>query len=174
MGVELTHGTERIVHPGTGELLEQLHAQPPETLADALAAVRARQAELKNMTAALETELRRRMALRGRKLTVFGDWEVEIKPPSNESVWDADELEATLQTLVDDGVARAGELTGIINRDPTVSRTAANELLRRLSGSARTAVDRCRTFRPKGSGSVRVARSVALPASDHAEIEQEV
>ncbi len=152
----------RVVHPDTGELLERLDTQPPETLADTLAAVRARQAELKSMNAALEQELRRRMELRGRSLTVFGDYEVCVEG-SNESVWDAEELETTLRALVDDGVLVAGELTGIIRREPQVSRAEANKLLGRLSGQAKAAVERCRTWQRKGHGRVRVTRSVQLP-----------
>ena len=68
-----------VVNPATGELLEHLDQQPPETLADALAAIRSRQDDAARMAAALEGELRRRLAMRGRKMAVYGTWEIEAQ-----------------------------------------------------------------------------------------------
>jgi hypothetical protein len=149
-----------VVHPLTGELLERLDQQPPETLADAYAHIHQRRTQLKNMEQALETELRRRLDLRGRTTVTFGEWEVAAKP-RNEAAWDADELERTLRDLVDDGVVQAGELTGIIRREPQISRTDVNRLITRLSAVNRAAVERCRVWQRK-RGPVTVTQSAAL------------
>jgi hypothetical protein len=146
-----------VVDPATGELLEALHTQPPERLADVAFELRARQGELRKMQQAVEAELRRRMVIRDRRLVVFGDYEVKL---TRESVWDAEELEGVLGELVDRGAVHASELTRVIRRETTVSRTEANRLLTRLSGSARDAIERCMSWRT--SGRLQIARSVAL------------
>lgn len=154
-----------VVHPSTGEVLDALDAQPPSALADALLALRERHSELRKMERALEDELRRRMATRGRALLVFGDFEVAVRA-GRKSEWDADDLEATLRELLDQGTVQAGELTEVIRHPTVVSLSQAQRLVDRLSGDARAAVERCRRWVPSGSPKVEVARSVSLPAPE--------
>ena len=154
-----------VVHPLTGEVLEHLDQQPPETLAETLAAIHDRQAQYKTASTLLEEELRRRLLLRGRNQVIFGAWEVAFEQ-GNESVWDGDELEAALRNLIDAGTLDARECVGVITHDPVVHRTEANRLIGRLTGAARHSVERCRTWRAKGRGRIVVARSVALPPGD--------
>ena len=152
------------VNPSTGEVLENLEQQPPADLCDALDAINTREAQLKAWRAPIETELRRRLNLRQTKLAVFGDWEVEATV-RRESVWDADQLEATMRQLVDDGTVTAGDLTGVITREPVVSRSKARDLAKRLDGVARELVNACCTWREK-PGRVTVTRSVVLEAGE--------
>ena len=154
-----------VIHPLTGEVLDHLDQQPPETLAETLAAIRDRQAQYKTAGETLAAELHRRLILRGRNQTIFGGWEVAFEQ-GNESVWDGDELEAALRNLIDGGVLDARECVGVITHDPVVHRTEANRLIGRLTGAARHSVERCRTWRAKGRGRIVVARSVALPPGD--------
>lgn len=147
-------------NPATGQVLEQLHEQPPEALAEALDAVTARQAELKRWGDALEAELRRRLKLRGRKLYTWGEWEVEATI-RRESVWDADQLESAMRQLADDETVRSAEMAGIITRDPVVSRSKAKQLRDRLTGDARELVDAACTWKEK-PGRISVTRSVQL------------
>ena len=150
-----------VVHPLTGEILDNLAQQPPETLAGVLTTVRGEQAALKDFTLQLESELQRRLELRGRKVAVFGKWEVAVEG-GRESVWDPDDTEATLRELVDQGAVEARELGGVIRRETVVSRTEVNKVLGRLSGSARDALEACRVWRDKGRPRIRVTRSVEL------------
>ena len=152
-----------VVHPGTGEVLDALDAQPPAVLADALFELRQRHSELRQMEHALEDELRRRMATRGRSLLVFGEFEVGVRA-GRKSEWDADDLEATLRELLEQGVVQAGELTEVIRHPTIVSLSQAQRLVERLSGDARIAVERCRRWVPSGNPKVEVARSVQLPS----------
>jgi hypothetical protein len=77
-------------------------------------------------------------------------------------VWDADELERTLRDLVDEGALSAGELTGVIRHETTVSRSEAKRLVGRLHGRAAAAVKACCTWRD-GRTRVRVTPVVQLP-----------
>ena len=156
-----------IIHPDTGELLEHLDQQPAETLADALNAVQERLQEatrLKAMGQTLETELRRRLELRGRRIDTFGNYEVEAVKPVSEAVWDADEVEGLLREYVDDGVLGAGELTEVVRHEATVNRTEINKVLGRLAGTHRDVLERLRTWRTKGQPRVKVTKSVELPS----------
>jgi len=152
------------VNPATGEILEHLEQLPPETLCETLAAITAREADLKRWRGPVETELRRRLKIRQTKLAVFGDWEVEATV-RRESVWDADQLEAAMRQLVDEGAVTASDLTGVITREPVVSRSKARDLAKRLDGAARELVQACCTWREK-PGRVTVTRSVALRAGE--------
>lgn len=154
-----------VVHPATGERLDALEAQPPSVLADALFALRQRQAEIRKMERQLEVELRHRMEVRGRSLLVFGDYEVGVRA-GRKSEWDADELEAALRELLDQGTVQAGELTEVIRHPTIVSLSQAQRLVDRLSGDARATVERCRRWVPSGPPKVEVARSVALPVPE--------
>lgn len=148
-----------------GQLLEDLGTQPPEILADALDAIRTRQANLKAASDALEAELRARLKLRQAKLAVFGDWEVEAST-DRKSVWDADELEPTLQRLIYEGALRAGDVADVITRTPVASVSKANAVVRRLTGDAAAAVEACRTWTEK-PGKLTVVRSVQLLDTTH-------
>jgi hypothetical protein len=150
------------VHLGTGEVLERLGEQPADTLAEALHLVLEREAEAKRWADALAVELRRRLAIRQTKLAVFGEWEVEAAT-SRESVWDAAELEAALEQLVEEGVVRAGDVADVITREPVVSRSKAKTLASRLTGDAKATVEATCTWRDK-PGKLTVVRSVQLPA----------
>lgn len=150
------------VHLGTGEVLERLNEQPADTLAEALHLVLEREAEAKRWADALALELRRRLKIRQTKLAVFGEWEVEAAT-SRESVWDAAELEAALEQLVEEGVVRAGDVADVITREPVVSRSKAKTLASRLTGDAKTAVEAACTWQER-PGKLTVARSVQLPA----------
>jgi hypothetical protein len=152
------------VNPATGEVLEQLDQQPPELLAEALAAVDARLAEADRWRTALAGELRRRLKLRKTKFTAFGEWEVEASVKRARK-WDADQLEVVLRALEADGVIRAGDWTGLITREPTVSGRAALELRGRLDGDALAAVDEAWAWTEK-AGPLTVTRSVQLIPED--------
>jgi hypothetical protein len=152
------------VNPDTGELLEHLDQQPPEALAEALDAIYAWQAKLKRSEDAIAAVLRQCLKVRQARTVVWGDWSVEASV-RRESVWDGAELEPVLQQLVDDRVVAAGDLTGIIVREPVVSRSKANALAKRLDGDAKAAVEACCTWKEK-SGKLTVVRSVQLPAPD--------
>ena len=161
-----------VVNPATGELLEHLDQQPPETLADALAAIRTRQDEAARMAGALEGELRRRLAMRGRKLAVYGTWEVEAQG-TRESVWDADELEGAIDALIAEGTVRAAEVVDIITRPPVVSRSKAKALASRLDGDNRALINAACSWRDK-PGKLTLTRSVELPTVDeHGELVRE-
>ena len=66
------------------------------------------------------------------------------------SVWDADELEAALRDLVEAGEVQAGDVTEIIRHVTTVNGTEADRLVKRLTGLAKDAVERCRSWRAPG------------------------
>jgi hypothetical protein len=150
-----------VAHPFTGELFGALDSEPPASLADVLLALRERKSQLGKMQTAVETEIRRRLAMRERTVAVWGDFEVEAKP-AMERVWDADELEATLRDLYDRGAIDARDTTEVIRKEPVVQRREAQQLLGRLSGDALRAVERCFRWVPKGPARVTVTRSVQL------------
>jgi hypothetical protein len=158
--MSLTPPPAAAVNLATGEVLEHLDQQPAETVAEALALIHAKEAELKQWREPLEADLRRRLKMRGAKLAVFGDWEVEATV-KNESEWDAVELEQAMRDLVDEGVIPAADTVDVIVRTPVVSRSKANQLLARLTGDAHQRVGALRTWREK-PGRVTVVRSVQL------------
>lgn len=144
------------------QIVRDIDLKPDELLANAVDLIRQSVAEEKKILELVEDEIRRRMELKDRKLAVWGDYEIALES-SNESVWNAEELETTLQDLVDDGILRAGELTEIIDRTPTVRRREADRVAKRLSGQPRAAVEACRVWRVKGGRArVRVTKSVEL------------
>jgi hypothetical protein len=161
---QLVSNPARVVNPRTGQLLEQLSKQPADLLADTLDAIRERQAELKAMVGALEDELRRRLDMRGRSTALFGEWEVQ-RDTTREAIWDVAEAEGVLQQLVDGGVLRAGELTGVILRDPVVKRTEMNRVLGQLATPERSLLEACRKWRVKGE-SVKVRHVEPKPFHD--------
>lgn len=144
----------------TGEVLERLDEQPPEVLAEALDAIHNRQDELKLWGDALEAELRRRLKLRRSRVVVFGDWEVEATR-ARQSDWDLGGLEPVLEQLVEEGVVRAADVADVITREPVISRKAARQLMGRLTGDARAAVEACCAWR-ETAGKLTVTRSIEL------------
>lgn len=158
---DASHASVAVVHPGTGELLPPLQEVSSEALADALLALREHETEVHAWRKRVEAELGQRMYEHGRGLAVFGEFEVRMRQ-SRESVWDAEELELTLQALKDEGTIDAREATGIISREPTVSRKTANALLDRLTGRARASVEACRSWRTRSSATLEVTRSQPL------------
>ena len=148
----------------TGEVLEHLEQQPPSALAETLADIHARQAEMKRWQDALEGELRRRLKIQQVTGAVYGEWEVNAAR-ARESVWDAAELEPALQRLADEGVIRPGDWTGVITREPVVSKSKARDLLAQLDGDAAETVKACRTWKDK-PGKLTVTRSIALVAPE--------
>jgi hypothetical protein len=149
-----------VAHPVTGELIEQLDAQPAEVLADALYQLRERRLAMREMESALEGELRRRVAIRDRAVFVFGEYEVSNKSTSRRE-WDGDELEGVLRELLDQGTLHAAELTEVIRHETRVSGKEAQRLLGRLTGDALKAVERCFRWR-QGPARLEVERSVQL------------
>jgi hypothetical protein len=154
-----------VAHPLTGEVLVDLDQQPPELLAHALVVVRDRTAALAAGQRALERELRRRLKILDRKTAVFGEWEVEATT-TRESEWDVDELERAMAQLIDDGVIRAAEVTDVVTRTPTVSRSKAKALRDRLDGAAREQVAAALVGWHDKPTKLTVARSVALPTAE--------
>jgi hypothetical protein len=155
----IAYAQPAVIHPETGELLENLRELPSETLAETLDAIHRRQRTEKEMCGALEGELRQRLALKKRKLMPAGDWEVAVES-SNEAVWDVDDLEEVLEDLVEDGTLQPRELAGVVTHEAVVHRTEINKVVARLTGDAKSALEACRTWRKKGPGRIRVTRSV--------------
>lgn len=139
-----------VVHPVTGEVLVaadiELETLSPDTLAEALLVAREHESQVRNVRVAIERELKARALRRESKRWLLERFEIAVKPV-RESVWDPDELEATVRELVDRGVVDAGEWTDLIRHETIVSRSTAARLERQLSGAALDALKRCRTWR---------------------------
>ncbi len=150
--------TADVVHPLTGEALDvgDLDGNRLAELHDQLVAIGRLQRQAVTATG---HELRQRFGDR-RKPFVTGAWEVSI---GSTSVWDADELEAVLRDLVETGQLHAGDVTEVIRHVTSVNGNEANSLVKRLTGLAKDAVERCRSYKP---GAVAVKRSVALPEAE--------
>src|SRR5215471_2717013 len=149
-----------IVHPGTGELIENLKVIGTEPLADLMLAVRDKLAALKEIEHLASDEIRHRMKFHDRAVWVVGNYGIECKP-INRSVWDWDELDGVLRQLVDDGVLHAGECTGVIRKEIKGSAREADRLAKRLDGKPRRMVEGCRVWEQK-PGRVEVVRQVQL------------
>lgn len=148
-----------VVHPATGELMDDLSRYDPDTLADALTLIKERKGELDRARRALDDELRRRIIERGGspgRVWITGEYELKL---ANGREWDADELEGVLRALVDDGVLDVHDVLGVIRHEAKVNGTAAARLLDRLDGEALAAVRACHTWRVKG---LSVERSLPL------------
>ena len=153
------------VNPSTGEILERLDQQPPEKLAEALDVINVRMIEYKRWQAALETELRRRLRLVDRNQYVWGGWEV-VKTRSRESSWDADELNAVIESLIEEGVIKAQEAVDVVVQPPRiVKRENAKRLAARLTGANRKAVESCCEWKEK-AGKLSVHQTVELGPGD--------
>jgi hypothetical protein len=156
-----------VVHPDTGERIDNLDAQPPEKLAELYLVVDARLTALKEAKQLLTRQLRRRVDIKTggmNRVAVFGDFEVQDHPAMRRE-WDADELEGVLRDLIDQGVIHAGEVTDVIRHKTEVTGTVAASLERRLVGSALEALKGCRKW-VKKPGVLQVARSVQLPTPE--------
>lgn len=156
-----------VVHPLTGEKLDHLDTRPPETVAEAVVALREHIAACKAMLLLAERDLRRRVEVKTggfNPIAIFGDWEVQDHPARRRE-WDADELEGVLRYLVDEGVVTAGEVTDVIHHKAEVSGVAARSLEERLSGPPRKMVENCRKWVSK-PGKLDVVRSVQLPSPE--------
>lgn len=152
-----------VVNLATGEVLEHLDRVPPETLAEAVEALRERQTQFKQWQSDLEGELRRRLRALDRKLAVFGDYEVQMTTPKK-SEWDLELLEAGINSLVQQGVLKNGEVTEVIDRTPTVRAGEATKLINRLSGEPKRTLELARTWKDE-RGKLTVVRSVELPTA---------
>ena len=149
---------QMVVHPGTGEVIDQLESQPPEVLADAWLAITEHKRQYDEFAKLVEAELKRRLAMRNRDQDTFGPFRVQAKTQWR-SQWDVDELEQVLRELIDDGTVRASEVVDVITTpQPEVSASAANSLLRKLSGAAETAVKACRTWQQQKAKKLLVER----------------
>jgi hypothetical protein len=156
-------GDTLVVHPRTGEIVgaaAALETLPGETLADVYAELDATIAQLREMRELVDHELVRRLDEAGRSKQLIGDYELALEG-RRESVWDAHELEATMQYLVDEGVLDASECVGIVSHEPSVSRRAAQSLTKRLSGAPLRAVESCRSWQT-GRRTLHVTRSLPL------------
>jgi hypothetical protein len=147
----------QVVDPRTGEIIDLTLA--PNRLAGFTHDLEQHKRLVVDTLKIVEDELRRQMG--DRTLWPVGDWEITLEA-ANESVWDAEELEGVLRDLVDRGEVNAGSLTGIIRHETVVSRTEAGRLVKQLTGPARMAVERCRTWQRK-RGRLRVVPSAGLP-----------
>jgi hypothetical protein len=157
-------GIDLVIHPGTGEVLEQLDEQPAETLADALVVLRERAAQFKAADQAIDAELRRRLRIRGRKHAIFGDVEAEVQT-GRESEWDGKQLDATLADLVAEGVVQASEVADVVEHPAVVARSKAKSLLGRLTGDARARVEEACTWKDKPAR-LKVVRSAQLTPAE--------
>jgi hypothetical protein len=139
-----------VMHPATGELMDDLTRYDAGELAEAFVLIRDRKAELEHARKALDAELQRRIVERGRKpgsVWITGDYELKL---GNAREWDADELEGVLRELVDEGVLAPRDVLGVIKHEAKVNGTNAARLLDRLEGDALRAVKACFTWRVKG------------------------
>lgn len=145
-----------VAHPETGEVVA-LGESSGELLANVLLAVRERQQQLRAMERALEEELRGRLDERSRSSVSFGDYDVEAKREYRR-VWDADELEATLRDLCEQGSLDPRDLTEIIRHETVVSGREALRVLGQVTGEAKLAIERCFSWAQKGEPRVTVTR----------------
>lgn len=159
----MTEQSPAVVNPDTGELLEDLAAVPPETLAAALVSIRDQRADLRRMETALVGALRERVKTRTgglNKIVVFGDWEVQDRDKWRRE-WDADALEDVVRDLCDQGVIEARDYTELIRHKTEVNGTVAKRLEERLKGAALEAIKRCRQW-TSSPGTLEVVPSVQL------------
>lgn len=153
-----------VIHPATGEVVGDrlgLERLGTEVIADVRVALAERVRELRAMLDVADAELVRRLQVAGRSTVTTGDYEVSLEA-RNESVWDAEALEDALHDLVERGVLQASEAVGVISREPTVSRSKANRLAKRLLGREREAIEQCRTWRQAGAKHIEVVRAINL------------
>jgi hypothetical protein len=152
-----------IVHPATGEVLEDLGRYEPDVLAEAVVLLREQQTELRRMQRAVEDEIKARIAAKGMRrgrVWVVGDYELK---QASRSEWDADELEGVLRRLHEDGVLSNQDVIGLIAHEPKVYGSNVDRLLKRLDGEAHAAIEACRQWKPKG---LSVERSLPLISNE--------
>lgn len=136
-------------------------AAPTSVLGQLLLSVRARQKILADLRKALEHEITDRMTKAQKSLITDDGIELRLEH-RNESVWDVDELEQVLRELIDEGVIQARDAVGVIKRETTVSRSAANRLVGTLLGQARQRVEACRHWQRSTTPKLEVATAVEL------------
>jgi hypothetical protein len=134
--------TVLVVDPRTGEVLDDLPDVPTDQMAATALELADRAQQLGQMRDVVEGELRARLEAQGRRLAVVGDYELAVRA-GRSRVWDPDDLEATLGDLVDQGVLQAGEIAGLVSREPKVDGRQAQQLLGRLTGAAKDALAAC-------------------------------
>ena len=155
--------TDLVVVDRQGEVLT-LGDATTDQLADALDLARERQRETKAVADAVAAELRARLQVLGRNRAVVGGWRIEAKAGRSRE-WDAEDLEAALETLVADGVVRAGEIADVITTTRKVNGTKALELLGLLGdGDAKAMLEACYRWKD-GRPSVTVEPVAEEPAS---------
>jgi hypothetical protein len=155
---------ELVVHPGTGEVFDEttIEHEPPENLAELVLALREHQSQVRKWEALVVHELERRLAQRPRSKWLVGDFEIE-QGSRNSRAWDGDELARVLDELVDEGVATAQELVGIVERKTVVHGREALRLQQQLRGDAHERVAECWHWERKAAG-LTVTRSLPLVA----------
>jgi len=145
-----------IVHPQTGEAFDRhaIDAMDTTALADLLFSLRVEKAKWTEQEKEVRGVVRDRIEATGHKKTQIGPWWLENNSGRSRK-WDPDDLEATLNDLVTDGVIEAGAWTGLVTTVPKVDGNMARDLLGVLDGDARKAVEACYSWE-KGSPSVKV------------------
>ena len=139
--VQLEPAGELVPDPQTGELID-LRTAPPELLAEAAWILSERERAFRGVRQAVEAELRERLKQSGRRRDQFGRYQLALEPV-NRREWDPEELEQCVRALIDEGVVRAGEVTGLLRHETVVSGKTAQTLLGRLSGEPATRLSRC-------------------------------
>jgi hypothetical protein len=137
-----------VVHPASGEVLENLDTLPAEVLADAYTAIRQEQQRLEDMRRAVKAELQTRLATRGVARMVAGDYEIG-ETTGWRSVWDGEELERVVGDLLEAGAITLRDVGGLIRHEAKVNGNVANALSRRLVGQNKALVEDCRTREPE-------------------------
>lgn len=161
---EVTPSDDLIFDPRTGEVIDNWTTEPSDRLA-ALVLEHARcEKRLADMRKRIEAELDGRLEALGRKRAVVGDYEIAKQDGSRSRAWDGDELENVLTELVNTGVVTAGEVADIVTRATKVNGTKARDLLNRLDGRAKQALEECFTWETKGRPKLTVTPVAQLEA----------
>jgi len=143
----------QVVDPRTGEVIDL--TLNPDRLAGITYELDHHRRQVVDALKLIEDELRRQMG--ERTLWPVGDYEITLEG-ANRSEWDAEELEGVLRDLIDRGEINAGAVTEVIRHETVVSAREAGRLVKQLTGPARVAVERCRTWqRQRGRLKVRDA-----------------
>jgi hypothetical protein len=128
-----------VVDTASGEVYDSASDLPSDRLAELLYRVCDAEAGYRIWRRVAEDELRTRLEREGRREAVVGGFALQIVGGRSRR-WNADELEAAAQTLIDANVITAGEIADLITREPKVNGTQARTLLERLSGPSREIV----------------------------------
>lgn len=153
--------TTVVYDPRDGTVYDQLSDEPTGLLAHLALELKQREQQFKQMREHVEAELTQRIQAGGRKTVLVEGLELSIKSGRGR-VWDGDELEDALRSLVDDGVLHAGELTGLITHKTDVDGKRAVALLGMLHGPPFTLVEGCFHWEQKGRPKLTITPSIAL------------